>query len=68
MLDSDHNNFWGKTFDKAFSWINKPSTSNLNILKTASNDTSFPLNSYLTYVTLKLPVIIQGKCFFLVID
>jgi len=54
-----------KHFNQALTWF-KPndqtinSTSNINNENT-SNSKSFSLNAYLTYVTLKLPLIMQGK-------
>ena len=75
LLDSNSQgvgSFWGRTFGQAFSWMNNK-TNNQQIEENSftNNNSSNPigstggvgvsLNAYLTYVTLKLPLIMQGK-------
>ena len=53
--------FWGRTFNQAFSWINKTNSQPLEEKDCASNSTGISLNAYLTYVTLKIPLIMIGE-------
>ena len=73
LIDSNKNSsIWGKTFGQAISWMNKntfQSNENHSGGDSAAGGQSIapqsiPLNAYLTYVTLKLQVIMQGKWFF----
>ena len=51
------NSIWNKTVNQALTWF-KPSEIAGN--KTNNKNQSMPLNAYLTYVTLKLPLIMHG--------
>ena len=67
LLDSNAQNngsFWDRTFGQAFSWMNKPNNQPIEESSFSNNSTNnatgISLNAYLTYVTLKLPLIMQG--------
>jgi hypothetical protein len=68
MIDSSskNSNFWSRTFGPSFglsTFFNKSNNHQLeNISETDSNlnPKSFALNAYLTYVTLRLPLIMNG--------
>ena len=74
LLDGSAQNngsFWGRTFGQAFSWMNKTNNqpveensfnNSMNHPTGANGSIGVSLNAYLTYVTLKLPLIMQGNC------
>ena len=72
MIDSSKNsNFWSRTFGQSFSFStffnksNNQQLENINETESNSNPKIFSLNAYLTYVTLKLPLIMNGITIFL---